>query len=278
MDNRIPEQHIDSLPKDKREEAYEQVARLAAARLNGIESEEELARKAGFPSVEAMRSRLEVWGLTGLLPLGSKPKPVGERKARGAEGEPVELPLPTSAMPLFENTVRFIEGEITYVAGLKEVLQGGRFMSEFAGEATEGGYGRMVGGGHWFPNSDLTRLIGSCLVEYGFRWETVEHLLEALHPNPAEAEREQLVHFLYGSEGLARKVPQIAALIRGAPKIGRGRKAEPISAADHAVVLGIRALMEEGISEEEAAQAVLEKHGLDQTEYGRLRDIARGLR
>lgn len=278
MNNSLPEQHIDSLRKDKRDEAYDQTARLAAARLHGIESEEELARIAGFPSVEAMRSRLEVWGLTGLLPSGTKAKPVGKRKARSAEGEPLELPSPTNAIPLFENTVRFIEGEITHIASLKETLQGGRFMSEFAGEASEGVTERMVGGGHWFPNRDLTRLIGSCLVEYGCNPATVERLLEALHPKPTEANREELGHFLYGREGLARKVSQIAALIRGAQTIGRGPKREAIDATEHAIVLKIRARLEDGISEQEVAQEMSETHGLDQNEYGRLQDLARGLR
>lgn len=55
----VPEQHIASLPKEQREKAYKQVAWLWAARMQGSSSEEELANKADFPSVEAMRVNLQ---------------------------------------------------------------------------------------------------------------------------------------------------------------------------------------------------------------------------
>jgi len=191
----------------------------------------------------------------------------------------VKLPPPTNAAPLFEDTLRFIEGEIAYVASLKETLQGGRFMSEYAREAPERArIGRTVGGGRWFPDPDLTRLIGSCLVEYGFRPETVERLLEALHPNPAEANREQLAHFLYGREGLMIRVPQIAALIRGAPRIGRGVKADSMDATEHAIVFGIRARLEERIPDEKISDEMRETWELDPDEYARLRKLAGDLK
>src|SRR5215204_3475302 len=181
----LPEQHIDSLPKEAREKAYQQVGMLCAARMKGY-SEDYAAAWAKFDSVEDMDFRLERWGLSGLIPPSQKqqhPKQRRERKPQLSEGEPVELPSPKDAIPLFEDTQRFITGEIMYVASLKETLEGRRFMRE-------------GGGGQWFPDPDLTRLIGCCLVEHGARLDTVERLVEALHPNPEEANREKLYNSL----------------------------------------------------------------------------------
>lgn len=63
----LPEQPIDSLAKPQQREAYEKHARLCAARSFGIESEDELAKRAAFSSVEVMRISLSNWGLSNLL-------------------------------------------------------------------------------------------------------------------------------------------------------------------------------------------------------------------
>jgi hypothetical protein len=217
----LPEQPIDNLPKEHREAAYKQVGLLLVARNQGIDSEKELAQRAGFPSVEAMRSRLEVWNLSGLLPSTD----AAEEKAAPTApaptlpypyGEAVKLPPTRNAIPLFEDAARWMRTEIAHVASLEESLQGGRFMRE-------GGDGR------WYPEPDLTRLIGSYLVESGARPDLVERLLHALHPNSEEANRDELSEKLYGKEGLMVKIPQIAALIRGAPGTKRGVKPRSIS-------------------------------------------------
>ncbi len=215
----------------------------------------------------------------GLLPRAedSQQEQPLERQARSTDDEPVELPSPKNATPLFENTLRFIEGEITYVADLKEILQGNRFVSEAAGSAEKGTAGRTVSGGQWFPNPALTRLIGSCLVEYDCRWETVERLLKALHWNPAKVNRAKLDDFLHGRDGLMTRIRQIAFLIRGG-EIKRGRKPNTISAWEHYIALAIGTRIEAGHSEEDVARSVQEKHGLSPEEYSRLRDLARGIK
>jgi hypothetical protein len=55
----LPEQHIDSLQGATRKEAYERIARLCVALREGVDSEEELAKRAPFPSVEVMRISLK---------------------------------------------------------------------------------------------------------------------------------------------------------------------------------------------------------------------------
>jgi hypothetical protein len=213
----LPEQPIDNLPKDKQDDAWTRIAWLLIARKQeGIDSEEELARKAGFASVEVMRSRLKAWGVIGLLPSTDTTEEKATPKAQLSEGKPVKLPPAKNAIPLFEEIVRWMTTEIAHVASLDESLQGGLFMRE-------GGDGR------WYPEPDLTRLIGSYLVESGARPDLVERLLQALHPNPEEANREELSQKLYDKAGLMVTIPQIAALIRGAPGTKRGVKPTPIS-------------------------------------------------
>ena len=63
----VPEQHIDSLPKHNREDAYWQISTVCYLRGQGWE-DEEIVNKARFDSVEDMYFRLKRWGLTGLLP------------------------------------------------------------------------------------------------------------------------------------------------------------------------------------------------------------------
>jgi hypothetical protein len=98
--NGLPLQPIDSLAPVARKEAYEQLARLCVARRDGIDSEDELAKRAPFISVEVMRISLENWGFSALLPLEGEPikaaqespKALHERKARQGGGEAKELP------------------------------------------------------------------------------------------------------------------------------------------------------------------------------------------
>jgi hypothetical protein len=63
----LPDQHIDSLPKDAREDAYWKISAIGVLRGKRL-PEDEVAKKAQFDSVEDMYFRLKRWGLTGLLP------------------------------------------------------------------------------------------------------------------------------------------------------------------------------------------------------------------
>jgi hypothetical protein len=76
--NGLPLQPIDTLAPTARKEAYEQLARLCVARRDGIDSEEELAKRAPFTSVEVMRISLENWGLSALLRLEEDPRKAAE--------------------------------------------------------------------------------------------------------------------------------------------------------------------------------------------------------
>src|SRR5215213_7803674 len=104
----LPDQHIDSLPKQKRREAYMQVGMVYAFRSKGL-PEGEVAQRAKFESVEDMYFRLKRWGLTGLLPPERQeelPKPTAfgaepKQKARSSS-QHQELPNASAAAELFD--------------------------------------------------------------------------------------------------------------------------------------------------------------------------------
>jgi hypothetical protein len=238
----------------------------------------EIAEKLGFGSVEAMCKQLKTWELPDwLMPEeASTGKAIQrERKARHAKGEPERLPPATNASTLFKDALRLLESEHKTLSSIEETWQGGRFMSEAAGGPEKGIAGRGAAGGQWFPNPEITRLIGVCLVAFASS-DIVERLLKALHPSPAEANRKQLYTFFYGidpdakggpkqrGDGFLSRWVQTAALIRGMPEIGRGVKDDPIGAVEQYIAWEIRARRDEGLSEEETARRIREAWGLDQ--------------
>jgi hypothetical protein len=63
----LPEEHIDTLPKDTREDALWKISAIGVLRGRGL-PEDEVAERAGFSSVEDMYFRLKRWALPGLVP------------------------------------------------------------------------------------------------------------------------------------------------------------------------------------------------------------------
>lgn len=103
-----PEQHMDHLPVHKRKEAYLQIGRVGLLRSQGY-SEDKVAEKAGFRSVDDMYFRLKRWRLPGSLPSDEK-RPRETSKARAAEGTREELPTIANAATTFRDTIRTAAG------------------------------------------------------------------------------------------------------------------------------------------------------------------------
>jgi hypothetical protein len=228
----LPPQPIDGLPIPDRKDAFEKIGRLCIARRDFKDlSEDDLAKFAGFHSEEIMRISLQNWGLSSLLPppQEDQPKQQREYKPGVSKGTPVELPPPENARRLFESTKRMIDGDLLFLSSLSETLQDGRFMGELGG-------GEL--GGNWFPHQTLVRLIGAHIAASGGDLAAIERLVEALHPNPDEANRKKLDKYVWGvdrdtgryrGEGLVERLCQTAALIRGMPEIKRGAKPPSIT-------------------------------------------------
>jgi hypothetical protein len=148
----LPEQHIDSLPEPKRDEAYVQVGMICAFRSQGL-SEDKVAYKAKFRSTNDMYFRLERWGLYGLLPLREDPQkvasegeelpsaanavPVGKRKAKKF-GEKTPLPPAAGAVDQFRQTLEVLIKDLEKLREIgQEYLQSERFLEVAGGDAAD---------------------------------------------------------------------------------------------------------------------------------------------
>lgn len=260
----LPEQHIDSLQKAKREEAYQQVGMVCAYRSLGF-SEKKVAEKAKFGSVEDMYFRLKRWGLTGLLPLEEEskevPKTAQERKGR-ASGPVEDLPPAGAATPLFREKLDLLAQANEDLRYRKEKRQAGRFIlsrvdtsphllrredwseEEWEGLANthnfdasadtfsiENGRTFSIGGATNVPQATLPVLITIYVLMEG----EIEPLFELLsRGTPTEAVREKIRGVIEGNrdsggreDGLKILVGKLATLMRGGD-VKQGRNRDPI--------------------------------------------------
>ena len=192
-------------------------------------------------------------------------------KARRVEGDPEKLPAIENAATRFRDTIRTLGDHLEQALSLKEVLQGRYFLGE--GE-TEGINIREVRGAQWHPHPHVVVLIATSILEHRDDWGFVEYLLKQLHPRPSEANRQQLVRFIYGrkvdnrgraildrndrpqnsGDGLLDRANQIAALVRGKVEIGRGRKGPNILSYEQHAILHIKSLVDKGFSRDQIAR------------------------
>jgi hypothetical protein len=260
----LPEQHIDDLPAATRKEAYDKVTTVYILRREGIGSEGEVARKAGFGSAAAMHHQLSVWGFSGLLPPERQeefPKPTAfgaEPKQRTrASGPSEEVPDASGAVDLFDEMLDELRGTVRLVEDLSLGYQGKRFVGMYTFE------------GDWtFPRSsysvqrwqELCRQHGQdpnvesfsisgvtsnhpteagpypprevvvLIAAYALAGRPMEPLLKVLYPEHSEADIEEINKLLYETQadgrqnGLLRTAQQFAAAVYGR-KVGKGAPA-----------------------------------------------------
>jgi hypothetical protein len=203
-------------------------------------SEEQIAEQLGFGSVEDMRIQLENWDLPEWLTRGNfggergttqdrnLGKKRGKRKAKTTGGPVQELPPSKGAAPLFEEALGELRHALKVLVYLQsggrhtpEYLQDGRFIQNTREEAPlwapDVGGGTRIAGATQAPGNGLTELIAAYLVAGG----DPEPLIEKLHHDPDELDREKLGRVLYGDKkngkpGLFTRCVHAARLIRGA--------------------------------------------------------------
>jgi hypothetical protein len=261
----LPDQHIDSLPKQKRKEAYMQVGMVCAFRSEGRD-EGQVAKRAKFESVDEMYFRLKRWGLTGLLPPERQeelPKPTAfgaepKQRPRGS-GPSEEVPDASGAVDLFDEMLDELRGTVRLVEDLSLGYQGKRFagMYTFEGDWTFPRssysvqrwqelcrqYGQNpnvksfsisgVTSNHPteagpYPPRELVMLIAA----YALAGRRMEPLLKVLYPEHSEADIEEINKLLYETKfagrrqnGLLRTAQQFAAAVYGR-KVGKGAPRE----------------------------------------------------
>jgi hypothetical protein len=310
----LPDQHIDSLPKQKRREAYMQVGMVCAFRSEGL-AEGQVAKRAKFESVEDMYFRLKRWGLTGLLPPERQeelPKPTAfgaepKQRPRGS-GPSEEVPDASGAVDLFDEMLDELRGTVRLVEDLSLGYQGKRFagMYTFEGDWTfpRSSYSVQrwqelcrqhgqdpdvesfsisgVTSNHPteagpYPPRELVMLIAA----YALTGRPMEPLLKVLYPEHSEADIEEIKKLLHETKfagrsqnGLLRTAQQFAAAVYGR-KVGRGAP-PPQSAGEHLLACHITKRREAGLTDEEIRQEILDSgRELSNEDFARLAKLER---
>jgi hypothetical protein len=314
----LPDQRIEAIPGATRKEAYDKIRLICVERTNRL-PEHEIAKKAGFGSVEAMYHQLKTWGLTGLLPPekqaeSPKPKTIDtkpKQKARSS-GQPQELPNASAAAELFDEMLDELRGTVRLVEDLSLGYQGKRFagMYTFEGDWTfpRSSYSVQrwqelcrqhgqnpnvesfsisgVTSNHPteagpYPPRELVMLIAA----YALSGRRMEPLLKVLYPEHSEADIEEINKLLYETKfagrsqnGLLRTAQQFAAAVYGR-KVGRGAPPEQPpeqSAGEHLLACHITKRREDGLTDEEVHQEILDSgRELSNENFARLAKLER---
>jgi hypothetical protein len=218
-----------SLSKREQKQAAEKIQLLAFLRQKDGLSEEEIAAKLGFGSVDAMHIQMKHWGVPEWLAEGGSAEhnrtgarhnaEEPERHARTADGDAVELPQAYEAAPLFHQALKQLGWFVSDLQHRKEYLQDGRFVSHEAYQHwvhwPERGIDEIASvsvpqGGHQSPAEPLTTLIAV----YVLSRMPLEPLLEKLHPNPTAIDRDQLNKLIEGKKTANRHDPGLKSRAR----------------------------------------------------------------
>jgi hypothetical protein len=302
--DRLPEQHLDSLPNWKSREVYLQIARICAFRSQGL-SEDEVAQEARFSSVDDMYFRLKRWGLSGLVPLekethlDSEPQQEAvaqdESKAPKARtsGKVEDLPSARNAMPLFREVLEGLLRANEELKYRKDTRQGKHYPYRTVSPKTPsdeewdyfadlfgfdpiarnylyfGGTEIKYGASSRAPLSPLAELIGTYLLAGG----DVELLVEALHPSSSEANWSEITRYIEGRKGSSRQQDgiksmalRLAILICGGT-LDRGQPPPEVPGHDLNLSDRIAAGLKAGVPRERLHQELLAKLGLSEEEF-----------
>jgi hypothetical protein len=242
---------MSSQSNPERQRALDVIAKLCMLRQKpAAYSEEDIAEKLGFGSVEAMHTQLERWGVPEWM--RRDPRRGDERAAEGprkrrrqARGTgAAELPRAREALPLFEPMHEDIETALSRVFNIREWYQGGRFVARevipsslglWRDDYTDQEWAELCAehdqdpnvdffivpdqtislpeGATQTPHVELAKLIAAYIVLD----KPLEPLLEALHPSPNAKVRDRLRTIV---EGETRKVPSKDGKIRTQSIIG----------------------------------------------------------
>lgn len=278
-----------SLTGQVRKEAHNRVAYVCVLRGDGNYSEEEIAKKAGFGSAEAMHTQLGNWGLSGLLPKraeGSGKQPKQKKPKAGSHDPGTELPRPVAATALFEEAINALREIVEDLEHYRLVRKDGHFINthvyhdpvyfprssftpaqwtelcEVQGQDpnsrgfmdTDAAIKDPTGGGK-YPPRPLVNLIAV----YALLEQDMRSLLQALHPDPSSVDGTRISGLLYknkhdhGRDGLVRTAEQLAELVCG----GDGRRGSPggyLSAREQNVACSITDYREQGWSDEKICE------------------------
>lgn len=223
------------------------------------------------------------------------------RRARRGTGQAIELPPAKGAEPLFRKAIEYLEASLLLLDSRREFYRDKRFetVSDYSNASATYAREGFPPGEEWdqkwrelceqhgqdpsvesffvqhapttfsegatqSPPEPLTELIAS----YVLAGKPLEPLLDALHPDPSQAEQERLVQAI---EELGHKAGQLGTLVRGGT-IRRGPSTGELSRSEQNAARFISDQLRQGVSEAEISE-VLGKHGFSVPEITRLMNL-----
>lgn len=272
-------------------------------RKEGEHSDEEIAEKLRFKSVDHMRRQLENWSVPDWL-IGDKratnsartpqARKGGERRARGS-GPTKELPPASNATPLFREKLEALVRGNEELRYRKARLQGGLFVEsrvypdpahvhlkhvpkellqrdapelEDQGATHASGFLFKMGEGTPSPQAPLPTLIAAYVLMDG----AIEPLLEALYPGTPPTELTEKIKKRVEDkksprteDGLKALASQLARLVCGGD-VRKGRDPAVLPAREYALACRISERREAGFADDEIRQEL----NLSQEEFRRL--------
>jgi hypothetical protein len=289
-------------PPDVRDLRY---LKLVSGRQQGL-TEEAIAELAEEQSPESLYERIREDGHPicpkcgttyvdethcGIEPKVETQEGDGERKARKS-GRVEELPLAKNAIPLFREALKKLARKNEELRYRRESRQGNHYPYRIVsrGSASDGerqavveslglgdvgrsymNFGAAIkrGTSSRAPASPLPELIGTYLLSGG----EVKRLVEALHPNPSEADWSEITRYIEGRKGGARQQDgiksmalRLAILIRGGT-LDKGKP--PPRQSGHNLNLShrIAARRKTGVSDRQIYEELLINLGLSKKEF-----------
>jgi hypothetical protein len=281
--------------------------RLCSERITG-RTEDQIAHDLGFGSPAALYRQLSHDGFPVCPVCGDTPVKTnhcrenrGRRRAKRGTGQAIELPPARRAEDLFRKAIRNVETDLLHLNLRREFYGDERFDAvsdypetsiTFAREklppGEEGdeiwrelcikvGHDPSVDsfvrtpvptitylGATQSPPEPLTQLIAL----YVLAGEPLDALLDALHPDPSEGDKQRLHQAV---DELWRKAGQLATLVRGGV-IRRGPSTGEVSPHERAAAHYISHQLSKGIAKAQIHEA-LRKLGYSQQEITRLKNL-----
>ena len=203
-----------------RRDAYEKIKQYCSLRLEGNLGENEIAEELGFRSPKTMHIQLKNWGLSGPLVDSGMTEDAGEKRRKASSsGDMEELPAAEQTQRLFRADLKLLAHYADQISELKEHLQGELFVSSsWVGEEweyyrrdeyTEERWQKLCEDFDVDTAQEEFRIPISPYIHHGAGpapWEglvyliaihalmneSIDSLIDALHPRPREVDREKL--------------------------------------------------------------------------------------
>ena len=284
-----------------RRTAYQTIKELCFLRLEGVLSKDQIATKLGFGSAEALQIQLKNWGIPDWMIEAQADKEEEKKRKARSTGNVKDLPSAGRAVSLFRRDLERLTYYLDELPGLKEQLQAERFVSSFwvgedwdyypKSEFSEEQWKELCERYGEDPSVEGLRIpidpikpqgasptpwegLVPLIAVHAIMYETVDVLIDTLHPDPSSVDRVELYKKRGYVDTLRIYAKRLAKAVRGG-KVRTGHHPGDVSDLDYWVAwFLIEPLAEEGYSDEQI-YAQLKKEHSSLVELYTVDDVAR---